>query len=312
MAHTLLASAVLVQSKAASKRQKQGSVQTGRQFESADMVDNSPVGPVSSPQQPDATARSPAATASGPGAAANSPPDLQPLGTIADKSNLRAAAGSPRAAGHNLLLGQASSPLGAGEVRSRTARRTADPVSPRADADGPKAAAPGPAAAAAELPLALAIRQDETPTNPGALVIHHGVVPTSPRLKSAGPASAAQAAAGAVVPGPRSAEEDALAVAPVAPSSMEWASADVHDMMTRLVFKTDTHNVCSMVPALCNNTVPCHTCVCHSHVLRKMERAPDHLVPIDVVAGLLTSVPVFHTVFQLHGIFCLPLIFCWL
>ncbi len=76
MAHTLLASAVLVQSKAASKRQKQGSVQTGRQFESADMVDNSPVGFVSSPQQPDATARSPAATASGPGAAANSPPDL--------------------------------------------------------------------------------------------------------------------------------------------------------------------------------------------------------------------------------------------
>ncbi len=227
MAHTLLASAVLVQSKAASKRQKQGSVQSGRQFESADMADNSPMGPVSGPQQPDATARSPAATASGPGAAANSPPDLHLLGTKADTFSLRAAAGSPRAAGHNVLLSQMSSPLGAGAVRRgpRTARRKADPVSPRADADGPKAAALGPAAAAAEHSLTLAIQQDETPTNPGALVTHPGVVSSSPRLKSAGPASAAQAAAGAVVPGPRSAEEDALAVywcyvAPVASNSM--------------------------------------------------------------------------------------------
>ncbi len=262
---TLLASAVLVQSKAASKRQKQGSVPTGRQFESPELADNSPMGPVIGPQQPDATARSAAATASGPGAAANGPPDLHPLGTKADTSSLRAAAGSPRAAGHNVLLSQESSPLGAGAVRCgpRTARHRADPVSPRADADGPKAAAPSPAAAAAELSLALAIRQDDIPTNPGALVMHPGAASASPRLKSAGPASAAQAAAEAVVPGPRSSEEDALAVAPLAPSLMEWTSSEVHEMMSRLVFQTNTHNVCSTVPALCTNTVPCRACVCH-------------------------------------------------
>ena len=265
MAHTLLTSAVLVQSKSASKRQKQGSVQSGKRFESAEVVDNSPMGPVSGPQQPDATARSPAATASGPRAAANGPADLHPLGTIADTSSLRVAAGSPRAAGHNVLLSQASSPLGAGAVRHgpMTARRRADPVRPRADADGPKAVAPGPAAAAAKLSLALAIRQDKTPTNPGALVMHPGAVSSSPRRKSAGPASAAQAAGEAVVHGPRSAEEDALAVAPVAPSSMEWTSADVHEMMSRVVFKTNTHNVSSIVPALSNKAVPYHTCVCH-------------------------------------------------
>ncbi len=265
MALSLLASAVLVQSKSASKRQKQGSVSTGRQFESPELVDNSPMGPVTGPQQPDATARSPAATASGPGAAANGPPDLHPLGTKADTSSLRAAAGSPRAAGHNVSLSQVSSPLGAGAgaVRRgpRTARGKADPVSSRADADSPKAAAPGPAAA--ELSLALAIHQDEAPTNPGALIMHPGAVSSSPRLKSAGPASAAQAPAGAVVPGPRSAEEDALAVAPLAPSSREWTAADVHEMMSRLVFQTNTHNVCSTVPALCTNTVPCRACVCH-------------------------------------------------
>ncbi len=261
------------------------------------MADNSPVGPVTGPQQPDATASSPAATASGRGAAANSPPDLHLLGTKADTSSLRAAAGSPRAAGHNVLLSQMSSPLGAGAVRCgpRTARRKADPVSPRADADGPKAAAPGPAAAAAELSLALAIQQDEIPTNPGAFVMHPGVVSSSPNLKSSGPASAAQAAAGAVVPGPRSAEEDALAVAPVAPNSMEWTPADVHEMMSRLVFQTNTHNVCSTVPALCSNTVPCRDYVCQSDMLRRMERASEHLVIIDVSAGLLTSVPVCHT-----------------
>ncbi len=255
--------ACLVQSKAASKRQKQGPLQTGRQFGSIQMADNSPMGPVTGPQQPDATARSPAATASGPGAAANGPPDLHPLGSKADTSSLRASAGSPRAAGHNVLLSQMSSPVGAGAVRHgpRTARHRADPVSPRADADGPKTAAPGPAAA--ELSLALAIRQDETPTNPGALITHPGAVVPGPRLKSAGPASAAQAAAGAVVPGPRSVEEDALAVAPVAPSLMEWTSADVHEMLSRLVFQTNTHNVCTKVPALCINIVPCRDYVCH-------------------------------------------------
>lgn len=264
MKPTLLASAVLVQSKAASKRQKQGSVPTGRQFESIQMPDNSPMAqcPVTGPQQPDATARSPAPTASGPGAAANSPPDLHPLGTKADTSSLRAAAGSPRPAGHNVSLSQVSGPLGPGAVSCgpRTARHKPDFVNPRADADGRKAAA---AAATTELSLALAIRQDETPTNADALVMHPGAVSSSPRLKSAGPASASQAAAGAVVPGPRSAEEDALAVAPVAPSSMEWTPADVHEMMSRLVFQTNTHNVCTMVPALCNKAVPCHTCVCH-------------------------------------------------
>lgn len=263
----MLADAVLVQSEAASKRQKQGAVQSGRQIESIHMVDNSPMGPVPGPQQPDAAARSPAAAASGPGAAANSPPDLHPRGTEADTPSLRAAAGSPRAVEHNVLLSQMSSPPGAGAVRrgTRTARCKADPVSPRADADGPQAAAPSPAAAATELSMALAIRQDETSINPGALVMHPGVVSSSPRLKSADPASAAQAAAGAVVPGPTSAEEDALAVhiAPVVASSVEWAPADVHEMMSRLVFKTKTHIVCSMVPALCSNTVPCRDYVCH-------------------------------------------------
>jgi len=264
MAYTLLASAVLVQSKAASKRQKQGSVQSGRQFESTQMADNSPMGPATGPQQPDATARSPAAT--GPGAAANSPSvcDLHLLGTKADTSSLRASAQSPRATGHNLLLSQMSSPLGSRAVRRgpRTARRRADPVSPRADADGPKAAAPGPAAAAAEHSLALEIPHDETPVNPGALVTHSGVVSSSPGLKFSGPASAAQAAAGAVVPGPGSADEDALTVAPVAPNLLEWTNADVVEMMSRLVFQTNTHNVCSTIPALCSYTLPCRTCLC--------------------------------------------------
>lgn len=258
VAKYLLASAVLVQSKAASKRQKQGSVPTGRQFEPNQVADNSLLGPSSDPQQPDTTAKSPAATASGPGAAAHGPSDLHSLGTKADTSRLRAAAGSPRAAGHNVLLSQMSSPLGPGAVRHglKTARHSVDPVSPRADADGPRAAAPG--SAAAELSLAIAIRQDEAPTNFGALVVHPGDVSSNPDLQSSGPASAAQAAAGVVVPGPRSAEEDALAIVPVAPNSMKWP-ADVHEMVSRLVFQTNTHNVCSMVPALCDQTVlyPC-------------------------------------------------------
>ena len=231
------------------------------------MVDNSPMGPVPGPQQPDAAARSRAAAAPGPGAAANSPPDLHLLGTESDTPSLRAAAGSPRAVEHHVLLSQTSSPPAAGAVRRgpKSARRKADPVSLRTDADGPQAAAPSPVAAATELSMALAIPQDETFTNPGALVMHPGVLSSSLRLKSAGPASAAQAAAEAVVPGPTSAEEDALAVyiAPVVPSSMELTPADVHEMMSRMVFKTKTHIVCSMVPALCSNTVPCRDYVCH-------------------------------------------------
>ncbi|DBA69497.1 TPA: hypothetical protein ACH3X2_012773 [Trebouxia sp. C0005] len=240
--HDAVLPPVLVQSKAASKRQKQGSVPTGRQFEPNQVADNSLLGPSSDPQQPDTTAKSPAATASGPGAAAHGPSDLHSLGTKADTSRLRAAAGSPRAAGHNVLLSQMSSPLGPGAVRHglKTARHSVDPVSPRADADGPRAAAPG--SAAAELSLAIAIRQDEAPTNFGALVVHPGDVSSNPDLQSSGPASAAQAAAGVVVPGPRSAEEDALAIVPVAPNSMKWP-ADVHEMVSRLVFQTNTHNV---------------------------------------------------------------------
>ncbi|KAL0031909.1 hypothetical protein WJX79_004616 [Trebouxia sp. C0005] len=90
--------------------------------------------------------------------------------------------------------------------------------------------------------LVQTIRQDEAPTNFGALVVHPGDVSSNPDLQSSGPASAAQAAAGVVVPGPRSAEEDALAIVPVAPNSMKWP-ADVHEMVSRLVFQTNTHNV---------------------------------------------------------------------